>query len=265
MWGVTATLEQVPTRVATADRGNPVGSIKRMAIALGVVLALSSAAPVSAAPLVVGGSAALAAVSPSLVTSSPPPCQDAKYNLQGPHWTSRLRWQFKAGTTPSYLSSSAVLSVLKHAFGNIKKERNDCGRPDTVSATSRYKGTTSRGIGVTKNGTCGRADGHNTIGFGALPIGYLALTCVRSIGGKIVEADLRFSNQVNWSLSLAGCVNAFMLEAVATHELGHAYGLDHVGEANHGRLTMSVYIDGTCENQESTLGLGDMLGLEALY
>jgi hypothetical protein len=246
-------------------QGMPMSSITRAAALLAALTIFAAATPANAAPLLGATAGAQAAVSPSLVTSSPPPCQDAKYNLQGPHWTSRLRWQFKASTTPSYLSSSAVLSVLKHAFGNIKKERNDCGRPDTVSATSRYKGTTSRGIGVTKNGTCGRADGHNTIGFGALPIGYLALTCVRSIGGKIVEADLRFSNQVNWSLSLAGCVNAFMLEAVATHELGHAYGLDHVGEANHGRLTMSVYIDGTCENQESTLGLGDMLGLEALY
>ena len=48
-------------------------------------------------------------------------------------------------------------------------------------------------------------------------------------------------------------------------KFGHAYGLDHVGEVNHGRLTMSTFIDGTCENQESTLGLGDMKGLEALY
>ena len=56
-----------------------------------------------------------------------------------------------------------------------------------------------------------------------------------------------------------------MLESVVTHELGHAYGLDHVSELSHGRLTMSRYIDGTCENQEAKLGLGDMKGLEALY
>ena len=59
--------------------------------------------------------------------------------------------------------------------------------------------------------------------------------------------------------------NELMMEALVTHEVGHAFGLAHVGEGNHGRLTMSVYIDGLCENQEATLGLGDMKGLEALY
>jgi hypothetical protein len=56
-----------------------------------------------------------------------------------------------------------------------------------------------------------------------------------------------------------------MLEAVLTHEAGHVFGLAHVGESRHGRLTMSPYIDGVCNNQESTLGLGDLRGLEALY
>ena len=118
---------------------------------------------------------------------------------------------------------------------------------------------------MTRTGHCGTSDGANTVGFGALPAGVLALTCVRSIGSRIVETDIRLANQVTWALSLAGCRNDFMLEAVLTHEAGHAFGLGHVGEANHGRLTMSTYIDGTCENQESSLGLGDIRGLEAMY
>ena len=111
----------------------------------------------------------------------------------------------------------------------------------------------------------GSSDGHNTIGFGALPAGYLALTCVRSLGTSITEIDIRLATAGQWALAAAGCFNEYMLEPVVTHEIGHAYGLDHVGEINHGRLTMSTFIDGTCENQESTLGLGDMKGLEALY
>ena len=155
--------------------------------------------------------------------------------------------------------------MLKRAFNNITLERNDCGRVDKVSATWSYLGTTAHSIGVTKAGACGSSDGANTIGFGALPAGYLALTCVRSVGTSITEVDIRFGTGVSWSLALGTCLNDFMLEAVATHEFGHAFGLDHVSETNHGRLTMSTFIDGTCENQESTLGLGDMKGLEALY
>jgi hypothetical protein len=175
-----------------------------------------------------------------------------------------LDWRFKASSTPSYMTASDALTVIKRSFKNITRARNDCGRSDRVSATSNYLGTTSRAVGVSKIGEC-TWDGHNTIAFGAIPAGYLALTCVHYIGTSIVEADMRLATGFKWALSLSGCFNRYMLESVVTHEVGHAFGLDHVGEASHGRLTMSRNMDGTCENQEATLGLGDMKGLEALY
>ena len=55
------------------------------------------------------------------------------------------------------------------------------------------------------------------------------------------------------------------LEATMTHEAGHVFGLGHIGERRHGRLTMSPFLNGPCENSEATLGLGDVRGLEALY
>ena len=243
----------------------------RLAVLLAALAFSVAAAPASARSLatanasLAASSAAAVTASPTSITSSPAPCSDSKYNLIGPKWKSTLRWSYKSSTTPSYLNTANVVSVLKKAFNNITSENNDCGRADRVSATWSYLGTTTRGLGVTKAGACGSADGHNTVGFGALPAGYLALTCVRSVAGSIVEIDIRLATGNRWALALNGCLNAYALEAVATHEIGHAYGLDHVGETNHGRLTMSIYIDGTCENQESTLGLGDMKGLEALY
>jgi Matrixin len=239
-------------------------SLLRVAVLLATAAVLAGAAPVSARPQALAD-ATLAATAPTAISSSPAPCSDSKYNLIGPKWKQTLRWSYKSSTTPSYLTTAAAVQVLKRAFNNVTLERNDCGRVDTVNATWDYVGTTAHGIGVTKFGTCGSADGANTIGFGALPVGYLALTCVRSVGTSIVEADIRLGSGVSWALALGSCLNDFMLEAVATHEIGHAYGLAHVTETNHGRLTMSTFIDGPCENQESTLGLGDMKGLEALY
>ena len=235
-------------------------------LVIGVVTTLVGPATASARSVASADGITLAAgASPASITASPRPCNDTKYNLQGPKWTSTLKWRFKSSTTPSYLTASAVVTVLKRGFSNITGERNDCGRTDHVSATQSYLGTTSHGIGVTSDGHCGASDGANTVGFGALPSGVLAITCVRSIASRIVESDIRFSNRVTWALSLTSCSNDVMLEAVTTHEVGHAFGLSHVSESTHGRLTMSTYIDGLCENQESTLGNGDMKGLEALY
>jgi len=200
--------------------------------------------------------------------SSPSPCADGKYNFLAPagsRWRQPLKWQFRASSVPAGLSSTPVLRAIKRAFNNVTGARNDCGRTDRVSATSEYLGTTSRKPAVTSAGSCGARDGHNVVGFASLGGGYAGYTCIWWNGDKIVEADMRLDSGAAWAVSRSSCNNELLLEALVTHEAGHAFGLAHVGESNHGRLTMSVYIDGLCENQESTLGLGDMKGLEALY
>jgi predicted Zn-dependent protease len=62
----------------------------------------------------------------------------------------------------------------------------------------------------------------------------------------------------------SSCSNRYSIEAVATHEFGHAFGLAHVSETYHPSLTMSTVIR-SCQASESTLGLGDVRGLNALY
>jgi len=201
-----------------------------------------------------------AATRDSSVGISPPPCQDNAFNTLGGKQTGTYKWSFKQTSTPSGLGRSAVAAVLNKAFNNITGENNDCGRPDTVSATNKYLGTTSRAP------NCNTRDGHNVVGFAKLDPGTLAITCYWISGGKIVEADMKITTRESWALSLATCHGDMpMLESTVTHEAGHVFGLDHVGENRHGRLTMSPYIDGPCENNEATLGLGDMLGLESLY
>ena len=218
-----------------------------------------------------GGSAAYgllvgpAATSTTSLSSSPHPCSDGKYNLFGPRWKSTLKWSFNAATTPTSLDKTAALTAITRGLRNIVNARNDCGRADKVSATISYLGTTKAAVGVTRYGGCGKADGRNVVAFGSLPDGVLGVACIRSSGGRINEADIRLTNRIRWALSTSNCWNRYMLEAVMTHEAGHAFGLAHVSERYHGRLTMSARINGPCQNSESTLGLGDLKALEALY
>jgi hypothetical protein len=235
------------------------------AFAILVVLAT----PVQAAPLVGAepGIEALYARSSSVRETTnararpraPAPCADGAYRLLGAKWHETYDWSFRAATTPTSMSKSSVADLIVKSFDNITGARNDCGRADRVSAEHKYLGTTTR------RPSCDRRDGHNVIGFGRLMPGVLAVTCYWMRDGKMVEADIKINSRESWAMTLKSCRRRPMLEATMTHEAGHVFGLDHVGERRHGRLTMSPFLDGECENNESTLGLGDMRGLEALY
>lgn len=191
---------------------------------------------------------------------APAACDDPAFNTLGSGWQNgNYSWSFNGSATPRYLSKSAVLGVLQKSFSNMTNAHNNCGIADHVSATHTYLGTT------TTPAKCGHRDGKNVVGFHKLQFGVLAVTCYWLKNGHMVEADVQINTQAEWTLSLHGCFEQVMLEATITHEAGHVFGLDHVSERRHGRLTMSPYLDGPCQNAESTLGKGDIRGLESLY
>jgi hypothetical protein len=228
------------------------------AIMAGSVLMLS-ATPAAAEPTFHAEEMRVAGAATTASSSSLNPCSDGAYKLMGAKWTSPLAWYFRASSTPAGLNRGAVEGVLKNAFANITGARNDCGLGDNVSASAAYQGQTTR------RPACATYDGYNVVGFKSLSGNRLAVTCYWTMGGRIVEADIQINSNQPWALSLVGCLRRSLLEATMTHEVGHAFGLDHVGELTHGRLTMSPVLDGLCNNNESTLGLGDVRGLEALY
>jgi hypothetical protein len=225
--------------------------------------ALLVASTLSAPRVAVGASleeTLLSASRQANVGIAPPPCQDGAYNLIGAKWTTTYSWHFKASSTPAGLISNAVQVILAKSFDNITKANNDCGLADDIGATHEYAGET------TKSPDCGSRDGVNVVGFAKLQAGVLAVTCYWMSSGHMVEADMKINNQESWALTTLGCTgNKPLLESTATHEAGHVFGLAHVGERRHGRLTMSPYIDGNCEDNEATLGKGDVRGLRQLY
>ena len=236
-----------------------------IAAMIAVITVSVSSAPVAGVGPVVDGSRVEAASAPSVGQGGVGPCADRAHRFIGGRWTGVYRWSYRARSTPDRLGRVATVRALKRAVANITGEHNDCGRPDRVSASATYLGLTDRRPAPTERGGCAPRDGHNVVGFGRLPDGVAALACVWSIGDRIIEADIKLDRWSGWATSLGTCHGELMVEAVATHEFGHAFGLGHVSEAEHGALTMSRQLEGLCQNAEATLGLGDMLGLEELY
>ena len=198
-------------------------------------------------------------------STSPSACSDSSYALASAKWTTQYRWYIKTSTTPSGVSSDSAVSALRAGVTNVTRGENDCGIGGDTPASAAYQGSTSSSANITSSAGCGTRDSRNVVDFGTLPSGYLALTCWWSSGGSIVEADIRLNkSNYGWVTSTSGCSNKFMIEAVITHEFGHAFGLNHVSESSHGKLSMSPTIM-ACQNSESSLGLGDVRGLEAKY
>lgn len=193
-------------------------------------------------------------------------CDDNAYTIYGESWKKTYAWYFNRKSIPSEVDGNNTADALQDAVGNMTRADNNCGLSDRVSATYWYKGTTSDAANIDTDSSCEGSDGKSVMGFGNLLATDLALTCWWTQNGNTVAADIRFNKtEFLWVVNLGdACVTKFAVEAVATHEVGHVFGLGHVTEAGHGALTMSTIIK-VCQESEKTLGLGDVRGLEALY
>ena len=171
-------------------------------------------------------------------------------------------------STPSGVDPARAEVLVRRAASNIVTGRNDCGRADGISATSGYKSRTTLKPGAARNHadeTICISDLKSVVGFRSVGDGFKAATCWwANADAELTEADISFHPSVTWTLAdsiPSGCTAALHFESVATHEFGHAFGLNHPG-SGHSSLTMQP--GAACDNSKVTLGLGDLRGLEEI-
>jgi len=194
----------------------------------------------------------------SATTAKASSCTNKTFTKLGFRWTAPVRWSYNpAGQKVAGASSIRAGADAWTAATAV------CGRKVTSSAAERLAAaTTTQASGVTAAGGCVQPSGASVLGWGALPTGTLAVTCIWSRSGTAVKVDQRYTTRQQWNVATTCSGARFDLRGVATHEWGHAFGLGHTAQAS--GLVMKP-ASTTCETGQRVLGFGDVLGIDALY
>jgi hypothetical protein len=218
----------------------------------------------------------------------PGACERDTYALAGFKWTWPWLYRTNIGAALVTRSQADFDAATRRATANITQGHNSCGLHDGIGATGGFIGhTTAHGnfVYADDQTTCAASDHQNVIDVGDLPGGFLEATlaayCVwtetRNGVTRAVSADLRFNNgDYNWTYNPTHDPKCdptppadpqrwrYDVESVMTHEVGHVYGLVNLSDANDLNQTMYPVVI-RCTGNDRSLGLGDMLGLRALY
>ena len=206
--------------------------------------------------------------------SSPGECSDGAYNDLNRKVKGDLLWHFNPRTTPDELSRKGALGAIRNGTANIANTSNNCHLGDRIPSyvSISYDGSTRDHAQVGTGGGCSGNDGETVVSFGRLPQSALAVTCtvvaIEDGYDRVHWSDIMINKtNYNWTTrpDARSCRGKYDLASTVTHERGHTFGLGHVSESSHAKLTMSDRSNGPCQSSERTLGLGDVRGLGNKY
>jgi hypothetical protein len=186
-------------------------------------------------------------------------------------WTGPMDWWFNSPSLPSSLTLSAVTDDLRSGTRDVTQENNNCGRADNMSGSANWQGTNSNGVNISTDNQCLSDDGVSEVSFGTLPNNIVASTCNWDVAGMAphrTESDIKLNKQdYDWTTGYCGgqFSSAHYVEGIMAHERGHTFNAKDF-PTGHPNMTMGG-ANSQCPgaDEKQTLGLGDMLSLEARY
>jgi len=207
------------------------------------------------------------------ITATDAACGQINYALLpgAPRWTSTLVWYYNESTASrAGLSGSVTLSDIRAGNTNMTMGINNCGFSEVgFGAYGQYAGTTSKYANIDSNGDCTSnfPDKQNTVSWGPLDNTGVAFDCsIATAGGSMYESDIYLgSNQGIVDNLPADCIDYGNrdLQSIATHEWGHAFGLNDVYTQTSSALVM--YSPQPPCYLRRHLGKGDYDGMAYLY
>lgn len=200
-------------------------------------------------------------------------CAQWAYTTRASRQHHTFTWVLNVSSIPPYLDPAQAERAIDRATRTVAHARSNCPGAPAGAEPPRviYAGPTTREANVTPAADCfptDNSDGINVVSFGRLPPDVVAVTCSYTYRGDIWQSDMMLNDapeMFTTTPNAASCVDSFDLQAAATHERGHSFGLGHVPESPAtDALTMSTMM-GRCDPSGRTLGLGDVAGLNRMY
>ncbi len=221
---------------------------------------LGSSTP-SAAPFHGSGGGAGSTLALSTNLAMVTKCTSAAYGTLG--WWQVSQYAYNINTSGMPTGGSAAIQA---AANTVSDAIDGCGLAGTTGIPDQYSGTTTASSNVQAGGVgCNSQDLISVQKFGVISnpsIG--AVTCTGTNGfGWVTHTDNVYNNALSWytGTSTSGCTGSKLdLQAVATHEIGHSFGLDDVADT-----TQVMGTGAYCQTSKRLLGSGDHAGLMAIY
>ncbi|RJQ77808.1 hypothetical protein D5S17_15475 [Pseudonocardiaceae bacterium YIM PH 21723] len=192
-------------------------------------------------------------------------CRDRTEPAVRPRAARSVSWRLNLGGGVRGLAERSIERAIAAGARNLSTGRNDCGVRGKPGFEVGYDGRTSASTHISADSGCGGRPGSNVVDVGTLRgETSLGFTCTWWRGDRF-WAHMRFARDARWTTNPNSltCAGRYDLEGVATHEWGHAAGLQHA-PGRHPWLTMAPAIK-PCSGYARTFSAGEAAVLRRAY